>query len=237
MRPTAIDGRAGFCVEAAEALNSTTAIFGGGFCIIKKKGTGSYIDTLADANVKGGKALPVGAVVYLEGWSKSEDNDLVLGDELTPISLDLSCWVTDTPLTAQEGEVDLTTQCDRIEGKKHIVGDGNVTDGGTISGWMDTDSSMQRQMEGLFRNRIVDAGGKITLLPKDSGSQNYLHFLKHREMAEAGEVEITVFRKMRITQLNQGHPASGGVPFNFNYTTLEQWQYERTIPAPAGAGS
>lgn len=231
MKITAIDGRAGFCTEAATTIKSTDAVFDGGFCIIKKKGTSSYFDSVVDSTIKGGKALPIGAIVFLEGWEKTADCKLVAGDEVAPLVMDISCWVTDTPLGAQEGEVDLTTQCDRIAGRKNIVGDGNITDGGTINGFLDTASEMQRQIEGLFRDRIIDKGGKITLLPKQ-GNNNYLTFLIHREMSEAGEVEITVFRQMRIPQIAQGHPASGGIPFNFNYTTLESWQYERTIPAP-----
>jgi hypothetical protein len=38
---------------------------------------------------------------------------------------------------------------------------------------------------------------------------------------------------MRIPQVTAGQPAEGNVPFNFNYTTLESWQYERIIPTPA----
>ena len=70
------------------------------------------------------------------------------------------------------------------------------------------------------------------MIPRDSNKQ-FLHFFVYREMTDAGEVEITIFRKMRIPQLNAGQAASGNTPFNFNYTTLESWQYERTIPDAA----
>ena len=229
MKVKAIDGRSGFCEEAAENLDSTTAIFAGGYGFIKAKGTASYFDTLLDSAIVGGKALTVGAVVKLPGWAESASNPLTEGDEVVPVSMEHSCWSTDCPVSSQEGELNQTTQCDHIAGRQDLRGDGVVTESGTINGLFMTDSEMQRQIEGLFRNRIIDKGGKVTLVPRTE--KVFWHFFIFREMTDEGEIEVTIFRKMRIPQVSEGQPTSGNTPFNFNYTTLETWQYERTIPA------
>lgn len=234
MKLMATDGRSGFC-NPGDTLDSTSATFGGGFCFIKAKGTSTYFDTLQDSTLTGGKALPVGAVVKLPAWDKSGDNPLTEGDQAEVIAMDISCWTTDSPASAQEGEVVESSQCDIIAGRRAVRGDGIVVESGTFNGLYNTDSEMQRTIEGLFRNRIIDAGGKVTMLPRTR--KNFWHFFIYREMTEAGEVEITLFRKMFIPQINAGQPASGSIPFSFNYTTLESWQYEETIGTGEGSGS
>lgn len=231
MKVSAIDGRSGFCQEAAAEISVATATFDGGFAIIKAKGTASYFDTLNDSALTGGKALPVGAIVKLPKWEATASCPLKEGDKVLPISLANSCWSTDCPVSYQEGELDQTTQCDRIAGRRVLKGDGIVSESGTINGLFMTDSDTQRQIEGLFRNRIIDKANKITLVPKQS--KTFWHFFIYREMTDAADIEITLFRHMRIPQVTEGQAAAGNTPFNFNYTTLESWQYERTIPTPA----
>ena len=231
MKLKAIDGRSGFCEEAAAEISVETALFAGGFGIIKAKGTASYFDTVVDSTVAGGKALPVGAIVKLPAWEASAGNPLETGDKVLPLTCDISCWATDCPVSYQEGELNQTTQCDRIAGRKVLVGNGDVSESGTINGLFMTDSAQQRQLEGLFRHRVIDKDGKITMVPKQD--KTFWHWFTYREMTDATETEITLFRKMRIPQVTAGQPAEGNVPFNFNYTTLESWQYERIIPTPA----
>lgn len=228
MKIQATDGRSGF-IKLGDKVDSSTATFKGGFCFIKAKGTASHFDQLKDSALADGIELPVGAVTRLPSWDKSADNPLTEGDEATEISMDISCWTTDCPASAQEGEVVVTTQCDVIAGRRAVQGDGVVVETGTINGLFYTDSEMQRELEGLFRNRIIDDGGKVTLVPRSR--KDFWHFFTYREMSDAGEVEITLFRRMFIPQINAGQPASGSTPFNFNYTTLESWQYEETIAA------
>lgn len=232
MKTSAIDGRSGFCKDAAEELTIETAIFKGGFGFITAKGAASYFDTLIDSSLVGGKVLVVGAPVKLPAWTTTEGNPLTAGDTVMPFTMDISCWTTDCPVSPQEGELDQTTQCDRIAGRKVLKGDGIISESGTINGLFETDSEMQRELEGLFRTRVVEKNEKITMIPRDSNKQ-FLHFFIYREMTDAGEVEITIFRKMRIPQLSEGQAASGNTPFNFNYTTLESWQYETTVPDAA----
>jgi hypothetical protein len=232
MNTSAIDGRSGFCKDAAAELTIQTAVFAGGFGFITAKGASSYFDTLKDAALLKGKALVVGAPVELPAWETTAGNPLTDGDKVMPFSMDISCWTTDCPVSSQEGELDQTTQCDKIAGRKKLAGDGIYSESGTINGLFQTDSEMQREIEGLFRTRIVAKAGKVTMLPRDSNKQ-FMHFFIYREMAEAGEVEITLFRKMRIPQISAGQAATGNTPFNFNYTTLESWQYENTVPASA----
>ena len=232
MNTSAIDGRSGFCKDAAAELTIETAVFAGGFGFITAKGASSYFDTLKDAALLKGKALVVGAPVELPAWETTAGNPLVSGDKVMPFTMDISCWTTDCPVSSQEGELDQTTQCDRIAGRKKLAGDGIYSESGTINGLFQTDSEMQRELEGLFRTRIVAKAGKVTMLPRDSNKQ-FMHFFIYREMTEAGEVEITLFRKMRIPQISAGQAATGNTPFNFNYTTLESWQYENTVPASA----
>lgn len=230
MRVSAIDGRSGFCKKAADVITIETAKFEGGFGFITAKGASSYFDTLLDDSLAEGKALIVGAPVRLPAWDVVGKNPLAEGDKVVSISMDISCWTTDCPVAPQEGELDQTTQCDRIAGRKRLRGDGIISESGTINGLFETDSDLQRELEGMFRTRVVEKGGKITLVPRDS-SKTFWHFFVYREMTEAGEVEIIVFRNLRIPQLTEGQAASGNTPFNFNYTTLESWQYENTIAA------
>lgn len=229
MKTMATDGRSGFCKELPE-VTKATANFAGGFGLIKEKAaTASYFDTLRDAAVSKGEVLPIGAVVKVPAWESAAASPLAEGDIFIPIDMSASCWTTDVAAGAQEGSVDLTTQCDVIAGKKDVQGDGNITDTGTINGLFRTDSPMQRTLEGLFRPRIVDDGsGKVTFIARQK-NQTFWHWFTYREMTEVGETEITLFRRMRIAQISQGQPASGGVPFNFNYETQETYQYEEVI--------
>lgn len=232
MKVSAIDGRSGFCKKAAAEITIETAVFAGGFGFITAKGASSYFDTLLDSTLSEGKALVVGAPVRLPAWEATAGNPLAEGDKVLPFSMDISCWTTDCPVAPQEGELDQTTQCDRMEGRKNLAGDGIISESGTINGLFETDSELQRELEGLFRTRVVEKNEKITMVPRNSNKQ-FWHFFVYREMTEAGEVEISIFRKLRIPQLNAGQAASGNTPFNFNYTTLESWQYETTVPDTA----
>ena len=51
------------------------------------------------------------------------------------------------------------------------------------------------------------------------------------ENGERGEVEKTVIRKMAITGFTADSPNSGYVPFNFNYTAMASFNYEREVSA------
>lgn len=226
MKLVSIDGRSGFC-QPGDSLTAESATFKGGFVFIRAKGTGSHFDTLLDDSIDGAKALPVGAVVKLPAWDKSEDNPLISGDEAESIGMEISCWTTDCPASMQEGEVVESTQCDIINGRRAVRGDGIVVESGTANGLYDTDSEMQRELEGLFRNRIIHKDDKVSLRPRKQ--KDFWHWFKYREMTDAGEVEVTLFRRMFIPQISAGQPTSGSIPFSFNYTTLETWQYEETI--------
>ena len=230
MKIKSIDGRSGFCKNAAAEVTVETASFAGGYGFITAKGAISYFDTLVDSSLTKGKALVVGAPVHLPAWALTADCPLETGDKVMPFSMDISCWTTDCPVSPQEGEIDLTSQCERIAGTKHLVGDGIISESGTISGIFMTDDDMQRELEGLFRQRIISKAGKVTLIPRQA-DMTFWHWFTYRQQNESGEVEITLFRKMRIPQLSEGQGSSGAVPFNFNYTALESWQYETTVPA------
>ncbi|AEC02034.1 hypothetical protein [Parasphaerochaeta coccoides] len=233
MKITSTDGRSGFCKELLE-VTKATASYSGGFAFIKAKGVSSYFDTLLDASISGSKVLPIGAPVHVPAWAAAAQSPLTEGDVIIPIDMSVSCWTTDVARSRQEGTVDLTTQCDVINGRRTVVGDGNIVDSGTISGLFDTESDMQRELEGLFSKRIVDSGAgsgrKVSFIPRQK-DKTYWHWMARREMSELGEVEITIFRKMRIAQIDSGQPATGGVPFNFNYETQDDWQYEKVVTA------
>lgn len=228
MKINSIEGRSGFLVEREAELTNTTSSFGGGFALITQKGAVSYFDTLKDDSVEGGEALPVGCPVWLDAWATQEKCPLKEGDACMPWDMRISCWTTDCPDSAQEGEVDLTSQCNRIAGEKEIVGDGNVTETGTINGFYDSRNEMQAAITGLFHDRVIHDGSKVTYVPRQK-DQVFWHFFKYREMREVGEIERTIIRRMRISQFTAGQGASGGVPFNFNYTALKTWRYEKVV--------
>ena len=56
MKISAIDGRSGFCKDAAAELTIETAVFAGGFGFITAKGAASYFDTLVDSSPNRGKS-------------------------------------------------------------------------------------------------------------------------------------------------------------------------------------
>ena len=233
MKVNKTEGRSGFLVPGTE-LTSTSESFAGGFCIIRSKGASSWFDTLVDPSIEGGQPLDVDMPVYIEAFSGLEDNPLEEGDVVVPFDMRISCWTTDCANNVSEGTVEITTQCDWMMGRKDVRRDGNPTESGTINGYYETDSDMQRAIEKLFRKQIVDTGAsgqkKVTFVPRTEDNQ-FWHFLVVRETNTVGDVERTLIRKMAITGFTADHPQSGYVPFNFNYTTCDSYDYSREVGA------
>lgn len=227
MKANYSEGRSGF-FKKGEAITKTTANFAGGFCLIEAKGATSYFDTLKDESIAEGKSLDVGMPVLLSAWSSSEENPLKEGDSVIPLEMALSCWTTDCPVSYSEGSIDRTSQCDIVAGVKDLVGDGVVTESGSISGYYESDSEMQRFIEDNFIASIIDKDTKKTYVPikKD---KRYLHWFKTRETTASGETETTLIREMLITGFSAGQPTSGSTPFNFNYTTIKSFNYRKVI--------
>ena len=221
------EGRSGFFKKGA-VLTKQSASLGGGFCLITAKGASSYFDTIKDTSIEGGKALEKDMPVYLEAWNSQETCPLKEGDEVIPLEMAMSCWTTDCPASYSEGAIDRTSQCDIVQGVKDITGDGVVSESGSISGFYETDSEMQRFIEDNFVPSIVDNGTKKTYVPikKD---KKYLHWFKTRETTESGEVETTLIRDMLISGFSAGQPSSGAVPFNYSYTTLRSFNYRKEV--------
>lgn len=221
------EGRSGF-FKKGEVLTNQSVSFAGGFCLIKQKGASSYFDTIKDASIEGGKALEKDMPVYLEAWNSQEACPLKEGDEVIPLEMAMSCWTTDCPASYSEGAIDRTSQCNIVQGVKDITGDGVVSESGSISGFYETDSEMQRFIEDNFVPSIVDNGTKKTYVPikKD---KKYLHWFKTRETTESGEVETTLIRDMLISGFSAGQPSSGAVPFNYSYTTLRSFNYRKEV--------
>lgn len=230
MKINRIEGRSGFCKEMEAPLTSSSESFAGGFGLIAAKGASSYFSTIVDASVEDGKELEVGMPVYLKAWSSQEDNPLEEGDEVLPWNMSLSCWTTDCAYAPSQGTIDGTTQCDLVAGRKDIKLDGNVAESGSINGLYETESEMISEFEGLFANRIIDGADKKTWVPVKS-DKVYWHWFRTREVTLVGEVEKTIIRKMVVTGITESQPTSGYIPFNFNYTTLESYQYEREVSA------
>ena len=227
----ASEGRSGFFKEGT-TVTKTTAKFDGGWALIAKKGTTSYFDTLKDATVEGGKALEVGMPIYLAAWADTATSPLKEGDEIIPLEKGVSCWTTDCPYGASEGETDSTTQCDIIKGKKDIHGDGNITNTGTISGLYMNGNEMQAAIEGTFIPRIIHTGTadseKVTYVPREE-DKTFWHWFTFRETTVAGDIEKTIIREMRISSFDAGQPSSGMIPFNFGYTTLQTFSYSKEV--------
>ena len=223
------EGRSGFFKKGA-VLTKQSASFGGGFCLITAKGASSYFDTIKDEALEGGKALEKDMPVYLEAWNSQETCPLKEGDEVIPLEMAMSCWTTDCPVSYSEGSIDRTSQCDLVQGIKDIVGDGVVTESGSISGYYESESEMQRFIEDNFISKIVDEDNKKTFVSMNK-EKRYLHWFKTRETTVAGEVETTLIREMLISGFSAGQPTSGAVPFNFSYTTLRSFNYRKKVTA------
>lgn len=227
MKANYSEGRSGF-FKKKTALTKDSANFGGGFCLITAKGASSYFDTIKDDSVEGGKALEKDMPVYLEAWNSQESCPLKEGDEVIPLEMAMSCWTTDCPVSYSEGSIDRTSQCDLVQGIKDITGDGVVTESGSISGYYESESEMQRFIEDNFIPKIVDEDDKKTFVPMNT-KKRYLHWFKTRETTVAGEVETTLIREMLISGFSAGQPTSGAVPFNFSYTTLRSFNYRKKV--------
>lgn len=233
MKVNYVEGKSGFLVPGTE-LTSVSESFAGGFCIIKAKGATSYFDTVKDSSVEGGRALDTDMPVWIDAFSEVAGNPLEEGDVVIPFDMKVSCWTTDCPNNVSEGTVDVTSQCDWLAGRKDIRRDGNRSESGTINGYYETDSEMQNSIERLFRPTIKHEGkgesAKITYIPYTQDNQ-FWHFLVTRVTNTVGEVEKTVIRKMAITGFTADSPSSGYVPFNFNYTAMASFNYEREVSA------
>lgn len=227
MKANYTEGRSGFFKEG-EILTNSALSFGGGFCIIKSKGATSYFDTLKDTSIKGAKNLEVGMPIFLKAWTSSELCPLKEGDEVIPIEMHMSCWTTDCPASYSEGSIDRTSQCDIALGKKDLAGDGNISESGTINGYYESESEMQRFIEDNFITRIIDKDDKVSLVPINK-NKTYWHWFKTREENASGEVETTLIRKIIISGFSAGQPSSGATPFNFSYTTLESYNYSKEV--------
>lgn len=233
MKVNYTEGRSGFFKEG-EKLTKSTAKYSGGFGIITKKGAISYFDSVKDEDVTEGKALEEGMPVFLKKWDSEETNPLKEGDEVQALIQRLSCWTTDCPVAATEGTVDVTSQCDIAKGAKDIRPDGNIQETGTINGYYETESEMQRALEDKFIAHIEDGEGKITYVPRDNTSPLW-HFFIARETETVGETEQILIRKMFISGFTTGQGSSGFNAFSFNYSTLEAYNYRRKINANQSA--
>lgn len=230
MKVSSKEGRSGFFKDTGEELTSSTASFKGGWCFITKKGTTSYFDSAVDEGIEGGKALEVGCPVYIPPFSQAEDNPLEEGDEVEVFEMSVSCWTTDRNYSPSEGEVDVTSQCDEIAGKRDLRPDGNISESGSVNGYYETESEMIDIMSSFFAPVITDSNGKLTLSspPKD---KTLWTFLLLRETDTVGEIEKTIIRKQKISGLILGSSQSGYFSFNYNYTTLESYEYRREVSA------
>ena len=230
MKVSSKEGRSGFFKVTDEELTSTTATFKGGWGIITAKGATSYFDGAVDSSIEGGKALDVGCPVYIKAFSQVNDNPLEEGDTVETYDASVSCWTTDRNYSPSEGEVDVTSQCDEIRGKRDLRGDGNISESGSVSGYYETDSEMIDVMASFFAPVITDKDGKLTLSnpPKE---KTLWTFLIIRETDTVGEIEKTIIRKQKISGLTLGSSQSGYFSFNYNYSTLESYEYRRKISA------
>lgn len=228
MKINRIEGRSGFCKEQEAPLTSSSESFAGGWGLITAKGASSYFATIVDDSIVGGKELEVGMPVNLKAWSSQDDNPLEEGDEVTPWNMSLSCWTTDCAYAPSQGKIDGSSQCDTAKKRKNLQLDGNISDSGSINGLYETESEMISEFEGLFANRIIDGDDKKTWIPIKT-DKTYWHWFRTREVSAVGEIEKTIIRRMLIDGIVENQPTSGFIPFNFNYTTLESYQYERKV--------
>lgn len=231
IKPSGQDGLFAF-VKQETALDSTSAAYAGGFARISKVGAASSFDALKDASIEDGKALGVGDIIHLAEWEDVAANPLAEGDECIPLTIDLddSSWVTDRGRSMSRDLQDKTTQGDVRSGKRAYGLGPLQTESGSISGMYAIGSTIQRDIDSHFTERIVDDGTKKTKVPVKHTS--FLTALCYRESTVAGEVEIWLFRELWIQGVDDaGLPLNGNVPFNFGYTVQWKQQYERTIAA------
>ena len=231
IKPSGQDGMFAFVKDGTE-INSESASFDGGFCKVSQVGASSAFEALKDNSIANGQAISVGDVVYLEAWEAAETNPLEDGDVCMPLIIDLddSSWVTDRGRSMSRDLQDQTTQGDVLKHKRSYALSPMQTESGSISGMYAIGSSMQREIDSRFTERVVDGESKKTKVPITNGS--FMTALCYRKTTVAGETEIWLFRELFIQGVDDaGLPLNGNVPYNFGYTVAWKQQYERTISA------
>ncbi len=229
IKPSGQDGMFAF-TSFGTALTSTSAVFAGGFCRISAIGALSSFAALVDSTIVNGKAVGVNDIIFLKGWEDVAGNPLAEGDECLPfvINMDDSCWVTDRGRSMNRDLQDKTSQGDVLNNRRSYGLSPLQNESGSISGMYAIGSTMQREIDSKFTERVVDKLGKVTKMPITHGS--FMTALCYRQTTVAGETEIWLFRELFIQGVDDaGLPLNGNVPYNFGYTVAWKQQYEKTI--------
>jgi len=185
-------------------------------------------------------ALPVKDSAIADGESLGPHDIFIAPSAITLATGDSVRLMTRTFLTFMKDDEDSnskskfedSTQDDVKQGVKSFQESALSESTGSISGFYETESPEQEEIERRFRIIIKDDGTKITKLPVKTGIWNFL--LSRRETAEAGEVEIWEYKPILVDQLTRKKPVEGTQEFSFTYTVDGKSHpriYKRVVPA------
>lgn len=206
--------------------DDTTALTEGWYQVVAKAETSALPSK--DAGIEGGEDIGPGDIFY-----GTSDITPATGDKVKPITLTFLSFVKDIEKSASKQKFDDTTQEDVKSGVKSFTESALSEATGSISGYYETGSEAQEEIEGRFSVIIADDGaGAITRKPIRTGVWHFM--MSRRETTEVGEVEVWEYKPMIVEQLTQRKPLEGTQEFNFNYTIDGKSHpavYKRTIPA------
>lgn len=228
MRP---GGKEGFGYKVAFGAqiegDGTTPLTAGFYQVVERAEEASGLPA-KDAGVEDGQDIGPGDIFY--GTSEITP---ATGDTVKPMTLTFLSFVKDIEKSSSKQKFDDTTQEDVKSGIKSFTESALSETTGSISGYYETGSEAQEEIEGRFAVIISDDGaGNVTRKPVKTGVWPFM--MSRRETTEVGEVEVWEYKPMIIDQLTQRKPLEGTQEFNFNYTVDGKSHpavFKRVIPA------
>ncbi len=227
MRP---GGKEGFGYKVAFGTeivgNDTDTLGTAGFYQITAKAESSNFPS-KDSGIDGGQDLAVNDIFYDDGTLVMAD-----GDKTIPITLTLLGFAKDVEGQSSKQKHEDTTQEDVKDGYRSYSESALSESTGSVSGYYETNSDAQEEIENHFKVIIKDDGTNITRKPVKTGIFPFM--LSRRETTETGEIEVWEYKPMIVDQLTQRKPMDGTQEFNFNYTVdgkSHPRTYKRTVPA------
>lgn len=227
MRP---GGKEGFGYKVSfgtQIEGDGTTPLSAGFYQVVARASGSSTLPTKDTGIDGGEDIGEGDIFY-----GTSDITPASGDIVKPMTLTFLSFVKDIEKSASKQKFDDTTQEDVRSGVKSFTESALSETTGSISGYYETGSEAQEEIENRFAVIISDDGTNITRKPIKTGVWPFM--MSRRETTEVGEIEVWEYKPLIVEQLTQRKPLEGTQEFNFNYTVDGKSHpavYKRTIPA------
>ncbi len=227
MRPGGKEGKAYTVAFGVEIVgDALAALPADGFYMVTARAVASALPD-KDPAIVGGADIGVNDFF----WGTT---DLVpaVGDKVKRMTLTALGFAKDVQGQSSKQKFDDTTQEDVAAGVKSFTESVLSESTGSISGYYETDSPAQEEIERRFRVVIHQEGAYVTRKSILSGVWPFM--LSRRETTEVGEIEVWEYKPLIVDQLTNGKPLEGVQEFNFNYTVDGKSHpavFKRKVPA------